>query len=132
MRIQQVLKESFELVFKKSYCPNAFNLQHIEQQNKQLLKFTIMAVTVVFLVEPSILWAADSSANAFGKVEGVITKITDAMTGSLGTSLATIGIIVLGVMAMFGKLAWDLAIKAILGLSLVFGSASIITWIKGV
>jgi type IV secretion system protein VirB2 len=49
------------------------------------------------------------------------------LTGTFAKTIATIAVVVLGLMAMFGKLAWDHALKVIFGIALVFGAAGIVT-----
>jgi type IV secretion system protein VirB2 len=80
--------------------------------------------------EPSIAAAAGGGA-AFGNIEGVATRILTFVTGTFGRTVATIAVVVLGMMAMFGKLAWDHAIKVIFGIAIVFGAASVIDALSG-
>ena len=47
------------------------------------------------------------------------------------TPVAVILVIVLGVMAMAGRIAWSWVIGAIAGIALAFGAPQIVTWIRG-
>jgi type IV secretion system protein VirB2 len=47
------------------------------------------------------------------------------------TPVAVILVIVLGVMAMAGRIAWGWVIGAIAGIALAFGAPQIVTWIRG-
>lgn len=95
------------------------------QENKRAARFVLTSALVCMVaIEPSI-------AAAFGNIETVATNLLTFVTGTFGRTVATIAVVVLGMMAMFGKLAWDHAIKVIFGIAIVFGAAGVIDAMTG-
>lgn len=82
----------------------------------------LLIVTVMALM-PSIASAAPWDTMA--------TNILGIFTGGLARTIAILAVIALGIGAMAGKLAWDTAIKVILGIVLIFGSATIVDLLAG-
>lgn len=56
-------------------------------------------------------------------------KVLAIFTNGLTRTLAIIALIACGIAAMAGKLSWDWAIKIIIGIVLVFGSAAIVDYV---
>lgn len=81
---------------------------------------TIMALGVLAVV-PEVAMAApwDSAAN----------QILAIFTGGLGRTIAIIAVIACGIAAVAGKLSWDWAIKVIIGIVMIFGSAAIVDYV---
>lgn len=98
------------------------------RESKRLMKFVLVsAVTSFVMIEPSVVFAGAQ----FGNLGTLVTNIQTFLTGAFGRSIATIAVIVMGMMAMFGKLQWEHAIKVIIGIAIVFGAASIINALGG-
>jgi type IV secretory pathway VirB2 component (pilin) len=55
-------------------------------------------------------------------------KVLAIFTNGLSRTLAIIAVTACGVMAFFGKLSWDWAIKIIIGIVLVFGAPTIVSY----
>jgi type IV secretion system protein VirB2 len=64
--------------------------------------------------------------NAISKV---LCSIVDALTGTLGQAIATIGIVVLGIGLFTGKLSWTTAVATAIGIGIIFGASQLVTWI---
>lgn len=64
-------------------------------------------------------------------IGGVLTKIVCLLQGTVGKSMATIGICVLGIGLFMGKLSWTLALATAIGIGLIFSAGSIVGWISG-
>lgn len=91
-------------------------------------RLAVLALVAGLLVlDPSLASAAETE----NPWSGVMKKITDSVTGPLGQSLGVIAIMVMGIMAMFGRLAWDMALKVIFGVLLVFSASTIVNWVTG-
>ncbi len=60
-----------------------------------------------------------------------LTNIQAFLTGPAGTSLAVIGLAIVGFMAYFGRMSWERAGGVMLGIIFVFGGVQIVTWVKG-
>ena len=68
---------------------------------------------------------------AFGQEvpwETGLDNIISLMTGNTATAFATIAVIVLGYLAMVGRLDWARAGAIIFGIVVVFGAPHIVSW----
>ena len=61
-----------------------------------------------------------------GSVGAMLCALVNSITGTTGRAIATIGIIIIGIGALLGKISWGVAIIVVLGIALVFGAASLI------
>ncbi len=61
--------------------------------------------------------------------DSTATKILDIFTGGLTRTFAIIAVIASGIAAIAGKLSWDWTIKIVVGIVLIFGSASIVDYV---
>lgn len=65
----------------------------------------------------------NQAADDFGKA---ICTIPEAViTGSIGRAIATIGIIIIGIMATLGRITWTQAMVVGVGISVIFGAAAL-------
>ena len=127
MKITKLAEKAKSMLTLKPY--QASNLSHIEQdqQNRRVSGFVLSSALVCLVAfEPSI-----AMADGLGNIQDVATNIKDALLGTFGRTVATLAVVVMGLMAMFGKLAWDHAIKVIFGIAIVFGAATIIDALTG-
>lgn len=120
--MKSMIKKTREVLSIRPFHSSSISTVDLQKQNEHLMKFAFIAGLWLSLLDPSIAAATTS-------LETAATNILTALTGTLGKTLATLAVIALGFMAMFGKLAWDTAIKVIVGITLVFGAATVITWI---
>lgn len=60
------------------------------------------------------------------------TRVLDILTGGLTRTIAIIAVIACGIAALAGKLRWDWAVNIIIGIVLVFGSATIVDYFGAV
>lgn len=106
-----------------------------EQEAKQLTKFVLTSALVCLVAfEPSIAAATTTTTTGGSTTDNLTTaanNILGLFTGTLGKAVATIAVVVMGMMAMFGKLEWERAFKVILGIAIVFGAAKFVTLIAG-
>lgn len=61
-----------------------------------------------------------------GPIAQTLCNVVNLFSGTTGQALATIGIIIMGLMALMGKLAPSYALIVATGIAMVFGSASIV------
>ena len=66
-----------------------------------------------------------------GAITYTLNNIVTALQGTLGKSIATIAVIVLGIGLFLGRISWPLAIATAVGIGLIFGAVSIIDWVSG-
>ena len=132
MNITKFANQAKSMLAGKSYHSGAMSAIDQAHENQRTTRFVLTSALVCFVaLEPSIAAAAAGGGAAFGNIEGVATRILSFITGTFGRTVATIAVVVLGMMAMFGKLAWDHAIKVIFGIAIVFGAASVIDALSG-
>ena len=81
--------------------------------------FVLCVSAAVLLPETALAAPWDSTA----------TKILDIFTGGLTRTFAIIAVIASGIAAIAGKLSWDWTIKIVVGIVLIFGSASIVDYV---
>lgn len=72
--------------------------------------------------------AACTSGNT---IENVYCSVVGWFNGPMGKALGTIGIIVLGIGALYGKISWGLGMIAVVGTALVFGGTTIVAALGG-
>jgi type IV secretion system protein VirB2 len=70
---------------------------------------------------------------ALAQASPFMTGATALQTNILAwlTPVAVILVMVLGAMAMANRISWGWCIAAILGIAISFGSAQIVTWVRG-
>ena len=83
------------------------------------LFFALCASVAVLLPEAAFAAPWDSTA----------TQILGIFTGGLTRTFAIIAVIASGIAAIAGKLSWDWTIKIVVGIVLIFGSASIVDYV---
>ncbi len=71
-----------------------------------------------------------SSAGAATFEKAVCNALT-YITGPLGAAIATLAIVILGIGAMLGKIAWTTVLICCCGIAAVFGGGEIVTKISG-
>ena len=85
---------------------------------------SLAALMAIALAEPA-------AAQAFGKLESILGQITSALTGAVGKALATIGVMIVGIMWIFGQMDFRRAGAVILGIAVIFGAAEIVNTMAG-
>lgn len=89
--------------------------------SKQTIKALLLLTMGIIALAPEMALAAPWDSTA--------TQVLAIFTGGLTRTLAIIGVIACGVAALAGKLSWDWAIKIIVGITLIFGSAAIVDYV---
>lgn len=59
--------------------------------------------------------------------ETPMQTVVNYMTGTTGVLLATVGVIVVGLMACLGKISWVQAGEIVIGIGIVFGAPTIVS-----
>ena len=98
----------------------AANKAACRQADARFLTVAALVMASAFALAPGVAMAAPW--------DGAANQILAALTGGLSRTIAIIAVIVCGVMALFGKLSWDWAIKIVVGIVLIFGSAAIVDY----
>ncbi len=66
-----------------------------------------------------------------GMLKNVFCSLVNWFNGPLGKGMATLGIIILGLGALYGKVSWGVAMIAGVGLALMFGGTTIVSGLGG-
>ena len=90
------------------------------QANRRSLAFMAALVLGAFAFMPEMALAAPW--------DGVANSVLAIFTGGLTRTIAIIAVIACGIAALAGRLSWDWAIKIIVGIMLIFGSAAIVNF----
>lgn len=80
-----------------------------------------LAICLLFI--PDIAHAADG----VDPLSRTICLVVGWLTGGMGQAIATMGIVMLGIGAMMGKVTWQVALIVSFGLSVMFSGAQIVT-----
>lgn len=110
----------------KLYLPT--NAQAYQQNAQQLRSTSQRTVMWAFLLLAVACMFIPMAAHA-EPWNDAAQKVVEIFTGGLARTLAIIGIICCGVLALFGRLSWEWAIKIIIGIVFIFGSATIVDYI---
>jgi type IV secretory pathway VirB2 component (pilin) len=73
---------------------------------------------------PAEAWPSSSPPDTV--IGTTICKAASWMTGPAGVALATIGVSILGILAILGKLVWGTALLSGIGVSIIFGAPAIL------
>lgn len=96
-------------------------------ENKKAANF-LLAVFMMFTVLTPDLALAGAGGMPW---DGALDAILDALNGGVARTIAIIAVIACGVMAFFGKLSADWAVKIVVGFVFVFGAAAIVDFFAG-
>ncbi len=86
------------------------------------MKLFISILTVIVSTIPDIALAAPW--------DSVGQQILTDLTGPFAKTMAALAVVACGIAAMAGRMPIDWAIKIVLGIVLIFGSTSFVTWIS--
>lgn len=81
-----------------------------------------LLISAILILIPSVLLAQTAQNSAVG---GMICYIADNFLGNAGRGIATIGISVLGVGAILGRITWIQAMIVGVGVAVLFGAPAI-------
>ncbi|MFM2422823.1 MAG: type secretion system protein VirB2 [Pseudomonadota bacterium] len=94
------------------------------------LRMTLISVAILFVIafviNTALAELALAQSSSFGKVDSVLTKVKDALTGPTARILATIAVAIVGLMWMFGQMDFKRAGSVIVGIGIVFGAAEVV------
>lgn len=95
--------------------------------NDQKMVFWLQAVMILGMTA---LYLMSGVAHA-AAWDTEASTIQTTLTGPFMTTVAVIAVIILGIMALFGKMSWAWAGSIIGGIILIFGGADIVNLIQG-
>ncbi len=120
------MSQNFNFYFIKNTI-NYISNYLFESNIKMITRFLpILIFTAVFvLLLPSTGFATIASTDTV--IGDVMCNVSNWMHGSTGKGLATLGIVMLGILALFNKISWNLAIIHAVGGVLIVGASSLVT-----
>lgn len=66
-----------------------------------------------------------------GTIGSLLCSVADWFTGPVGSGIATLAILVIGVGALMGKVSWGMAIIVGIGVAVIFGADTIVSELGG-
>ena len=101
---------------------------YTELKQKPWASSLIMAVAMVMVMSPDFAFAAGGSGQT---IADVLCTVVGWFTGNVGTGIATLAIIIIGVGALMGKVSWGMAIIVGIGVAVVFGASQLVEDLGG-
>jgi type IV secretory pathway VirB2 component (pilin) len=99
------------------------NMKHITNTSSPVWHITLMAlvsVIIVTLPDFAFAWGQDTPMGM------VLCNAASFMAGSAGKGMATIGVSVIGIGAMLGKVSWGMAMTLGIGIAILFNAPYIV------
>lgn len=100
----------------------------IEKDKMMSVAWAMVAVYAAALIPMD---AFAQGAGEGNKISDVLCSAVEMITGPIGSALATLAIIVIGVGALMGKVSWGMAIIVGIGVGVIFGAPTIVSQISG-
>ena len=88
----------------------------------------MVMLSVVIVAVPQLAQASIASASP---MSNALCIAATWITGNTGRGIATIGITVIGIGALLGKVSWGMAMIVGVGVAIVFGSSAIVQLLGG-
>ena len=92
--------------------------------------FLSLSLFAGMMLLPSLALASSGSTTS-GRLEEVLCRLVEWMTGTTGKAIATLAIIIIGVGALMGKVSWGMAIIVGIGVAVIFGAEQIVEDLGG-
>src|SRR5271170_6884778 len=93
----------------------------------QICLMVMLSVVVVMLPQ----FAFASSVTAASPMSNALCIAATWITGNTGRGIATIGITIIGIGALLGKVSWGMAMIVGTGVAIVYGSSAIVGLLGG-
>lgn len=96
-----------------------------------------LAWQICLMVMPSVVvvmvpqFAFASTITQASPMSNALCIAATWITGNTGRGLATLGVAIIGIGALLGKVSWGMAMIVGVGIAIVFGSASIVQLLGG-
>jgi type IV secretory pathway VirB2 component (pilin) len=81
-------------------------------------------VAVIFLTLPDAAYALPVATDTV--IGNMMCNVTGWMFGTTGKGIATLSVIMLGILALFNKISWGMGILHIVGIALIEGAAVVV------
>lgn len=81
-------------------------------------------LAALFIVLPT---SAEAAAAGTDPLSRTLCLVVGWFTGKMGQAIATLGILVLGIGAMLGKVSWQMALTVAFGVSVMFSGAEVVS-----
>jgi type IV secretory pathway VirB2 component (pilin) len=91
----------------------------------RLLTNTFFIILFIFALFPAVSFAADATA-----VGNMLCTVSGWALGNTGKGIATLSIVMLGILALLNKMSWNFAILHVVGIALLEGAAGVVNAIN--
>lgn len=85
-------------------------------------------LSAVAIMAPDLALAQTATNSSLGNT---LCMVSGWFLGNTGRGLATIGIIIIGIGALLGKVSWGMALIVGVGVALIFGASGLVTSLGG-
>jgi type IV secretory pathway VirB2 component (pilin) len=89
-------------------------------QNNNVVPRLLVIIALIWLIPDSVLASTDNS------IASVLCKVVSYLHGPIGSVIAILGVISLGVIAMFGKIQISSMLTVMAGIGIIFGAPTIL------
>ncbi len=96
---------------------------------KRFIRPETLAVTLAAIVSPSAAYAQDPQGS--GPIVAALAWLQGTLLGNVATAVAVMAVAAVGFMMLTGRLNWRFGATVIIGVFILFGSASIVAGIQG-
>lgn len=102
----------------------------LTKDNVMKLALCLLAAYGAFLL-PQDAFAGGGAVEGGGTIGSLLCSVAHWFTGPVGSGIATLAILVIGVGALMGKVSWGMAIIVGIGIAVIFGADTIVQELGG-
>jgi type IV secretory pathway VirB2 component (pilin) len=95
------------------------------------LTWCMLAVCAAALLPMDALAQIGGPVQEGGTIGSLLCTVADWFTGPVGSGIATLAILVIGIGALMGKVSWGMAIIVGIGVAVIFGADQIVRELGG-
>jgi len=108
----------------------------VKTEKLMTLVWCLVAAYAAFLIPTDAMAQITASVGGGGGGDsavlgGLLCRVANWFTGTVGQGIATLAIIVIGIGALMGKVSWGMAIIVGLGVAVIFGAPTIVGELSG-
>lgn len=102
-----------------THDPLRAGLPHLKDSAFAYRLLLFFVAVPLFILSPDVAFALDP-------LSSTICTVVGWFTGGMGRAIATLGIVVVGVGALLGKVSWQIALTVAVGISIMFSGAQVV------
>ncbi len=87
---------------------------------------TAWQICLMVMLTVAVIMAPDFAFAGAEPTGRILCTVVTWLTGATGKGIATIGIVILGIGALLGKVSWGMAMIVGIGAAIIFGAAAMV------